>query len=106
MKINELNKQIKDQELKILDDEILILKAKEDRALMLLEETNGLEKTYKASKNVEYSTIAKREAIVNGYEHNKTLKEQIDNHEYQLKKDKIELSFMKREFNIRVKEEN
>lgn len=100
MEINELNTQIKIKELELLRDELKLNKIKLDYSLLLSNTISELEKEYIRTKNKDYSTIGKREAIVNGYANMTGSREQIQIYDYQIKKGKIELDFLKREFII------
>ena len=100
MKNEELNEFIKNEELKILDQELKLAEAKHEYDKAVFSELLILEQEWREQKNKELSTVAKRESIANTKPHIKQLKEQLDAIDITIRKQKIDLRFFLRQFKI------
>lgn len=100
---NELNENIRDEELLLLDQELKLNEAKLEYDKAVFSESLFLEKEYSETKNKELSTIPKRECIVRKKDHIKQLKQSLDDLDIKIRKDKINLKYLERKFRIELK---
>ena len=95
-----LNLKIVNKEKELLAAEKRIVGFSKDFEMALATAERKLAELYAETKDKDFSSIEKRQRIALAEPEIKKLQQRVDEAEYNLKLDKIELSSMKREFRI------